>query len=80
MCEENKKPLEPAELTDGQLEDVAGGAAGDTKMLQCSKCGREVLHEWGVKDWRCTVCGASYSPLLIVFVWPSSMREETKNE
>ena len=43
VCEKNKKPLEPAELTDGQLEDVAGGADGDTKMHRCSKCNQIAL-------------------------------------
>ncbi|MBQ8313758.1 MAG: hypothetical protein IJX84_11230 [Clostridia bacterium] len=78
MCEKNKKPLEPAELTDGQLEDVAGGADGDTNMLYCSNCKRTVLHEWRGEEAYCTVCGDERRPLLIVSVYPSSMREELK--
>ena len=59
MCEKNKKPQETIELTDDQLEDVAGGADGDTKMRGCDKCGL-VLHERRSGVWYCTVCGSEY--------------------
>lgn len=32
MFEKNKKPLEAAELTDGQLEQAAGGGQREYKM------------------------------------------------
>ncbi|MBQ8313761.1 MAG: hypothetical protein IJX84_11245 [Clostridia bacterium] len=60
MCEKNKKPQETIELTDDQLEDVAGGADGDTKMRECSNCKQKVPHEYRGGELYCTVCGKKY--------------------
>ena len=65
MSEKNKKPLEPAELTDDELDNVVGGAKiGDRIQFNCIPCGALVLHEYRVgakgEDWYCTVCGSSH--------------------
>ena len=39
MSEKNKKPLEPAELTDDELEQAAGG--GNERTI-CACCHREL--------------------------------------
>ena len=62
MCEKDKKPLEAAELTDDQLEDVAGGELLIVVVYPSSL--REEMEKEQQK----------------VVVWPSNMGEEMKNE
>ena len=65
MYEKIKKPQETIELTDDQLEGIAGGTDATTKMLECSECEQKVQHELRGGFWYCTVCGNLYtSPLL----------------
>lgn len=61
---ENKKRFE---LTDDQLEQVAGGAHGDDgdRCLDwCPQCGH-VWQEYRDGDSYCTVCGQKSSSLMV---------------